>query len=126
MTAALAIVCIVAATAGWATAITFVVKWSSQRHRADKAETFASVAGAEIRSLKEDRHRLGVVVARYRKDLHELEELCRKNVVPGAVRARVDRMLSGNEDDHPDADGTNPGPVPDWVAAPGADSEDPE
>jgi hypothetical protein len=76
-----------------------------------------------LMASQEQRKRLAVTVARYSRELRELEEEFEEASIHlpianrDAIRLLLDRMFAPNED-HPDP---RLGPVPDWITADDAD-----
>ena len=97
---------------------------ASERLRRGEAELELAECGAKLRASEEQRKRLSKAVARYSREIQELEEYCINVGDADAVRRRLSDLLSAAPADRDgDEAGPSAGPVPDWVTAP-ADSGD--
>jgi len=98
---------------------------ASERLRRGEAELDLARCGAELRASEEQRARLSKAIARYSRELKELQEYCITVGDADAVRRRLDDMLSPSTEGGQGAgDGTAGGPVPDWAAPDATGSTD--
>ena len=97
---------------------------ASERLRRGETELELAECGAQLRASQEQRARLSKAVARYSREIQELEEYCINVGDADAVRRRLSDLLqAAPADSDGDTPGASSGPVPDWATA-DADSGD--
>jgi septal ring factor EnvC (AmiA/AmiB activator) len=99
---------------------------ASERLRRGEAELALARRGAELRASQEQRERLARAVARYAREIREIEEECINVGDADAVRRRLSDLLqAAPEGDQDPVLGTSDGPVPTWATAePDSDDRD--
>ena len=92
---------------------------ASERVKRGQDPFLLAKAGLDLRASQEQRERLRLAVARYSREIQEIEEECVLVGDVDAVRRRLGNLLhskdEGGEGPVPSA---TSGPVPDWVSAP--------
>ena len=82
--------------------------------RAEAEQTLERV-GAKLRGSQEQRQRLGVALARYKREIRDLEEYATRTGDPAAIRRHLDDILQAHSDeddpDHPNDPGDSPLPA---------------
>ena len=97
---------------------------ASERLLRGEAELRLAQAGASLQASEGQRARLALAVARYSREIRELEEFCVTVGDAPAVARRLNNLLSAPaEDSDSPGPGAPSGPVPAWVS-PDASSPD--